>query len=488
MIKRIRLLALGLMALYAVLFVALNMVQLVRADTYRAHPSNTRDIVRDFSRPRGAIQTADGHLLAHTIEVPGELERLRVYPLGELFAHITGHFSLRFGATGIEDQYNDELAGATREIEMKSFSDLFVERDRTADVTLTLRRDVQEAARTALGGRRGSVVALDPRTGALLAMWTFPSYDPNLFSSHDLEATGVDRDALLDDPANPLLAKAYREVFAPGSTFKVVTATAGLDSGLVTADEPLFPESDEYVPPQTTRPITNFNGSTCGGPMSKLLRVSCNTGFAEMGVHLGAQIMTGGARAFGFSDTPPIDLPNAAESFFPEVSFFGDNIPLLAQSAIGQFEVAATPLQMALVVAGIANDGIVMRPMVTLEVRDSDGSVVDSATPRPWRQAASVAAARQMQAMMENVVNDGTATGMQIDGVRVAAKTGTAEIAEGSDATHAWLIAFAPVEAPRVAIAVVVEADLAIGTQTGGRVAAPIAREVLLSALNSPAA
>ena len=479
---RIRRLTLGLLVIYTVLFVQLNVVQLVRADDYRSHEANTRDIVRQFSEPRGVIKTSDGRVVARTIDVEGDLQRLREYPLDDLYGHITGFFSLNFGASGVERLRNDELAGTTREIGLKSFSDLFVDNDRTADITLTINHDLQRIARASLGERKGAVVVLDTRTGAVLALWSWPSYDPNRLSTHDIDAATEARLELLADADKPLLARTYQERFAPGSTFKVVTAAAALESGTVTPNLPVFEVVAEYIAPQTDRPITNFGDGACGGDLTEMMRVSCNTGFAKLGVDVGASQLAILARAFGFNTVLPVGLPDPAESVFPRASFFDDNVPLLAQSAIGQFDTAATPLQMALVAAIIANDGVAMAPHIVASVADSDGSLVEQTEPKVLSTPISVETARQLRIMLENVVTNGIARILQLPGVRVAGKTGTAELGE-SDGTHAWMIGFAPVDAPRVAVAVIVVGDDSTGQQTGGAVAGPIAREVLRAGL-----
>lgn len=481
---RIRRLTVGLLVLYTVLFVQLNLVQLVRADDYRTNEANTRDIVRLFSEPRGSISTSDGRVIARSVEVDGDLDRVREYPDGELYAHVTGFLSLNFGASGLERERNDELSGTTQEIEIKSFSDLFIERDRTASLTVTIDHEVQRIARAALGDRKGAVVALDPRTGEIIAMWSWPSFDPNDLSTHDFDRAAEARLSLLDDPANPLRSRAYQERYAPGSTFKVVTAAAALDGGHATPTDPIYSVTDSYIAPQTDRPIMNFGDSLCGGDLTEMLRVSCNTGFAELGVAVGPDRMAITAGGFGFNDPSPIDLPNAASSVFPSASFFADNIPLLAQSAIGQFETAASPLQMAMVASTIANDGVLLRPHLVSEVIDSDGSMVDRIGPKVLGTPITFESAIELKAMLENVVVNGTAKSLAIDGTRVAGKTGTAEI-EGSEGTHAWIIGFAPVEAPRVAVAVFVEGDDSTGQQTGGAVAGPIAREVMKAALEA---
>lgn len=481
--RQVRRLAIVLMVVYLALFVQLNVVTVVRADEYRDHPDNTRALQRDFGRPRGSIVTADGVVAAESVEVTGDFERLRRYPEGDLYAHSVGYLSFDFGAGGLERTLNDLLSGASDEVSLQTFGDLLFDSERTADVMLTLRDDVQKVAKEALGERKGSVVALDPRDGSVLALWTWPAFDPNLLSSHDLAAVSDYREVLLDDPDTPLLAKAYRERFAPGSTFKVVTATAGLETGTVTQDEPVYPDVTEYVPPQTERPIRNFGGASCGGALAEILARSCNTSFAEMAIDIGAEPMETTARSFGFDDTPPIDLPDPADSVFPDADFFEVNQPLLAQSGIGQFEVAATPLQMALVAAAVANDGVVMEPGVVAEIRDSDGRLVESLDPRVWHQAMDVATAETMRNLMVGVVENGTASSVGLPGVRVGAKTGTAELSQERDDTHAWMIAFAPAEAPTVAVAVIVEGEEGLGTQTGGSVAGPVARAVLEAAL-----
>ncbi|MDG2112704.1 MAG: penicillin-binding protein 2 [Actinomycetota bacterium] len=483
--RQISRLAAVLMAAYLILFVQLNVIQLVRADEYKANDANTRDIVIAFTEARGAIRTADNELIAETVATHDELKRLRAYTHGELYAHITGFLSLEFGADGLERQYNDELSGADVEVRIQNFSDLFIDRDRTGQLELTIRHDVQLVARAALGDRKGAVVAIEPSTGAVLSMWSWPSYDPNDLAGHDIASIRDRRFTLLEDPDNPLRSRAYRERYAPGSTFKAVTAAGALMSGTVTQDAPVYPVTAAYLAPQTTRPITNFGGSACGGNLGELLRVSCNTAFAEMGVQMGADVLVRTAEAFGFNDGPGIDLPDTVESVIPEAGFFDDNIPLLAQSAIGQFEVAATPLQMATIAATIANDGIQMRPRIVQRVTSFDGDVIHEFSPHVDSRPLELATAQQLQALLANVVANGTARSLQLDGIEVAAKTGTAEI-DGTDGTHAWIIAVAPVSDPQVAVAVLVEGDDTTGQQTGGNVAGPVAKAVIEAVLQLP--
>lgn len=479
--RQIRRLGVTMLVIYGALFVQLNVVQVFKADEYRRHPANRREILRDFGKPRGQILAADGTVLARSVPDTGSFPLRREYPTGDLFAHLTGYYSFSFGSEGVERSYNDDLAGRTGTVTVEGLSKLLVEEDRTADVTLTVSPAVQQVAKDALGDKRGSVVAIDPRTGAVLAMWSNPSFDPNAVSTNNQEAAGAARGALLADPTNPMLAHAYRETYFPGSTFKVVTAAAGLTAATVSLEEPVYPRSSTYVPPLTNLPIRNFANSTCGGNLFLILQVSCNTAFAQMGVDMGAEALVSTTRAFGFGEVPPIDLPGVAASTTADVAFFDRNTPLLAQTAIGQNTVRATPLQMALVAGAIANGGVIMAPHVMAEIRDNDARVIDRHEPRPWRTAIDPAVAATLRDAMINVVERGTATRLAVPGIPTAGKTGTAQI--GNGLSHAWIIGFAPADNPRVAVAVVVDAQEGASEQTGGRVAAPVGRAVLSAAL-----
>ena len=458
--RQIRQLGVAFLLLFALLFARLNWVQVFAADQLTADPLNTRRVVRDFGQRRGRIVTSDGVVIAESVDVEGRFARERRYAEGRLFAHVTGYFSFEFGATGVERTYNDELAGRTDEQRFESFFDFFGDGETSADVTLTIDARLQSVAADALGSRNGSVVALDPRTGAVLAFYSWPTFDPNTVSATDLESARAAKLVLDAAESVPLLTRAHREVFPPGSTFKVITASSALETGRATPTSPVFPEVVEYELPLTDVSLQNFGGSSCGGDLATSFARSCNTTFAELGAeYLGPELMVATAERFGFNETPPFDLPLAAASRFPDD--FGiqlgesDQSPpapivegssLLAQASIGQFDVRATPLQMALVAGAIANGGQIMAPHVMDEVRDvADGELIDRFRPDVWRSALSPDIAAVMADLMVGVVESGTARSLARSGLVVGAKTGTAEVdtSAATADTHAWVIAFA---------------------------------------------
>ncbi len=486
-----------LLGCFTILFIQLNRIHVFQAEALVDHPANTRSIQRDFNRPRGRILTRDDVVVARSEQLVGQvLAQQRVYPEGELYAHSVGFQSVNFGAAGVEREYNDALIGRTPGQELSGLTDLLSGNNPIGDLRLTIRHDVQQRARTALGDRRGAVVALDPLTGEIFSLWSFPSFDPNRIAVNDGGLANEAWTELVNAEGNPLRAKAYRDIFFPGSTFKVVTAAAALDNGVVSTIAPEFPVVDAYTPPLIERSIANFGGSSCGGNLIELLVVSCNTAFAEMGTELlGPDAMIEAAEAFGFNQTPPIDLPEPVASIFPtdfgELVRPGDaEIPAgafedsgaLAQSSIGQNSVSATPLQMALVAAAVVNDGEAPVPHVLLQVEDAEsGDATSSFRNGTWTRAMSSQTAGDLTGAMIEVVERGTGRGLAVDGLVVGAKTGTAQLGADATSTHAWVVAFAgrAGERPELAVAVLVEGSEGAGEQTGGGVAVPIAREIL---------
>ena len=481
--RQIRRVGVFLMVLFCALFAQLNYIQVFRAGKLNTRPGNSRPVDQAFSRARGYVTTADGVVVAQSVKSSDRFEYQREFPQGELYASISGYFNYSFGATGVEAAYNEELSGRTAAQQVKSLGDLFVKADHTGNVKLTVRSDVQDAAKAALGDRKGSVVALDPRTGAVLALWSWPSYDPNQLSSRDFKATAAAKALLEASPDEPLLARSYRQLYPPGSTFKIVTGSTGVETGAVTPDRPVYPTLTSLDLPQTTKNLPNFGGSACGGTLFRILAKSCNTSFAQMGLDLGGPTLRKGAEAFGFDSVPPFDLPAVASTF--PAGDFTHELPVLAQSAIGQNSVKASPLQMALVAAAIANDGVIEKPHVLDEIRDGEGDLVRQAGVHEWRRAVSAQTAAVMRDGMRAVVASGSATRLQMPGLDVGAKTGTAQFGTAPLRSHAWVIAWAgpPGQAPTIAVAVIVEGQSGLSEGTGGRVAAPVAKQVIEAAM-----
>ena len=487
MTRQIRRLGLVLVALFVVMFAQMTNLQVLQADRLAHHPGNTRDAVRDFGSPRGSMFTVDGREIARSVpnsDTRSKFKWVREYPARALYSHVIGYFSFTYGSVGLERTYNALLAGRKVALTLRRAADLLKDRTVTADLTLTIDDRIQRSAAAALGRRPGSVVALDPKTGAILAMVSYPRFDPNPLAGVDQEAVQVAFKQLSEDPAKPLLARAYREVYPPGSTFKTITTAAGLGNGSVTADT-TYPVIAELPLPLTNRPLRNFGGRACGGTLAASFAVSCNTSFARLGLDLGARVLHDGAVQFGFTSKPPLDVsPGPVASRFPSVEFFTRNTPALAQSAIGQGEVAATPLEMALVAAGIANGGKVPTPHLLKEARErrvSGAAEIRGESRSTWTTATSPEVAAQIRDFMVQVVEVGTGRRAAIAGVAVAAKTGTAQTT--NNRAHAWTIAFAPADDPLVAVAVIVEDQPEVSSTTGGRVAAPVARAVMQEAL-----
>lgn len=458
----------------------LTYYQVVDAKKLANDPRNVRRLVRDFSKPRGDIRTADGQVVARSVPSNDLFKLQREYPLGSLFSQVVGYQSFVVGNTGVEATYNDELVGRDLGVSLRNFAGILSNKDQFGSVVLTLRADAQETARTALGSQRGSVIAIDPRNGAILAMYSNPSFDPQPLAAHNGAFVNAYFTGLTNDPTKPNLARAFREIYAPGSTFKVVTTTAGLETGTVTPDTP-FPNVSQIPLPASDKTLSNFGHETCGGTLAQSFTVSCNTTFAAVGIQLGDKFPPG-MHQFGVGEAPPLDVaPGAVSSTDMDNRPFAQNQAFYGLAGIGQGFIAVTPLQMALVASAIADNGVVMTPHVMSEILDAQGGVVRRYQPKPWKTATTPAVASQVTTMMETVVNapNGTGTPARIPGVTVAGKTGTAQV-EGQPEPNAWFIAFAPAEAPRVAVAVlVVEGGNSGSDATGGRVAAPIARDML---------
>jgi peptidoglycan glycosyltransferase len=488
--QRIRRFAVVLIVLYVILFVQLNFIQVGKKSTLEADTRNTRQTVRDFNDPRGDIRTSDGVVIATSVrnEPSSEFDWQRTYPEGDLYSAITGYFTFGYGATQIEKVQNDVLAGRTIEQQIRGFRSLFNGENTTGTVETTIDADIQQAAKAALGNREGSVVVIEPATGAVKAMWSWPSYDTNSVAVQDNELAGDVLNYLNDIPGKPLLANAYQERYMPGSTFKVITTAAALDDGLITK-ESIWAEESEFLPPQTTDPIQNYGNKVCGGDLPEVFRRSCNTPFARMAIELGPEKMVAAAERFGIGDQIPFDLPRASSSQFGDVDYFSQNLPLLGIGGFGQGNTQMVPLHMAMVAASIAHGGVMMRPYVIGTTYDHEGGVLQRTAPTVWKTPMTSATAGLITELMVGVVNKGTASCCMslANGVQAAAKTGTAQLnaAGEPERSHAWIIAFAPAEAPKYAIVVMLKGTNAeISEGTGGSLAGPVAKKVLDIALN----
>ncbi|GAC1363695.1 MAG: penicillin-binding transpeptidase domain-containing protein [Actinomycetota bacterium] len=477
--RQIRVIALIALVLFGIAFLNLDWVQLVNAQHLANNPANVRVLLKEYAIERGPILSADHKDLAVSQKTPTEdLKFLRTYPPASLFSDVTGYYSLVYGRGGLESTYNRQLTGQGGRLSMQQLSDQLLGHGQVGDsVILTLNSQLQQVATTALAGHRGAVVALDPTTGAVLALVSSPSFDANPISSHNTNQILQTWKAYQADPAKPMLNRATNEAYPPGSTFKVITAAAALENGIGVSTT--FAAATQFLPPQTTSAIKNFGGESCGGDMAQAFTVSCNSYFAQLGTKLPQGALAKTAQAFGFGTAPPLDIPTSPSRLPSDADL--KSPAFTAQSAIGQYNVAATPLQMALVAAAVANQGRIMQPHVVAEVRDPQGNVVQQIQPQEFKQAMDPATAASLTTLMESVVATGTGTAAQIPGVAVAGKTGTAQTVVGQ-APHAWFIAFAPAQAPKIAIAVLVENGGNLGSEaTGGKVSAPIAKQVIMA-------
>lgn len=480
--RKIRQLAFGMMALYVLLFVATNYWQVGRASDLNGDPDNYRAIRREFDRPRGEIITADGVVVAFSERNPqgSAFPFHREYPLGTLYAGVTGYYSFGYGASQVERTQNSVLTGQTGRQRVGNLEDVVRGGDGTGNVVLTLRNDLQETARDALNGRNGSVVMLD-MDGRVLAMYSNPTYDPNLIVNPDFDAAGEAMRALLDDENNPLLNHAYQERFMPGSTFKVITTGIALEAGIISFDTQ-FERLTEWTPPQTSNPIQNYDGSNCGGDLREVFRRSCNIAFAQTALEVGVDGMIAGTQAWGIGQPIPIDLPRPAASTFGSTENLDQQLPVLAMRGFGQQEDQMVPLHMAMVAQAVANGGAMMEPFVVDHTTDSQGRTLTRTEPQVWLRPISAQTATMLNELMQGVVNDGTASCcLGIPGIQIAAKTGTAQLNSPGqpERSHAWIIAFAPANDPQYAVAVMLEDSPEVSASTGGRLAGPIAQRML---------
>lgn len=482
--KPIRTISIFCLLLFVALLVNSTWLQYGRAQGLDNDPRNRRIIEAAYSRERGAILVGRD-AVAESVASDDKYDFQRTYAQPFKYAPLTGYFSF-FDQTGLERAQNSVLSGDDSSLFVSNLVDLLNNGDgKGGSVQLTIDAAAQDAAFEGLsalpGDVKGSVVALEPSTGKILAMVSLPTYDPNLLASHDLAQVGDDYARLQADEGEPLLNRAIQQTLPPGSTFKVVTAAAAIESGLYTSADDV-PGGASYQLPLTSGDtgLIDNEGRDCGAaeiPFPQAMENSCNTTFAQLGVQVGAEELQKQAEAFGFNSDYLEDLRPQAESVFPS----GANEPQAGQAGIGQYEVRATSLQMAMVVAGIANRGTVMRPYLVDEVQSPEFDVLDSRSPSELSEAVSPSTASQLTDLLVQTVDNGTASPAAIPGFSVAGKTGTAQSGQDDVPPYAWFVSFAPADDPQVAVAVSIESASGIdrGEIAGGQLGGPIAKAVM---------
>ncbi len=496
--RRIRLLGVLMMVCFALVVVQLVNIQLVKAPSLASSQYNPRVASQKFDNPRGTIYAADGTVLAKSVKRPASVNKtaypydyFRDYPAGNIpgkgniYAGILGYDSpLYYGTAGVEEEYNSDLSAHSPG--PKTLSQILFRQNSaptTDNLTLTVLPKLQQAAWNALGDKDGAVVVLTPQTGAVEAMVSNPTYDPNAMANPVLSQeqfayfSYIQRDGEGYRPLRPI---ATGEFFAPGSTFKVVTSTAAynLKPSLAGFDYPVQ-QCQKFA--DSNIPLCD-QGGPCGGTMISMLPESCDPGYAELGVQEGVSTLQQQAQLFGYDSVPGIDLPGVVASKFSalEPNAQAD----LGQSAIGQLNDDATALQNAMVASAIANGGVIMTPHVMTQIRDAQGDVVETYTPKPMPRTATTTAATEVTKLMEAVITNprGTAAGVGFPSYLCAAvKTGTAQTSPTQHVNSDWMIGFAPANHPTVAIAVVVPQQSI--ASDGASVAGPIMKAVMEAAL-----
>ena len=467
--------------MFAMLGLAVTNTQFISAPSLNADPRNVRTNLHAAEIDRGPI------IVEKTAIVSSELDDdnhyTRVYDQGSLYVSATGYFSsVGYGSTGIEAAQENVLDGQSQTLLGQRLRNLLTgEKRQGGGVELTLRASMQEAAAAALGDRRGAVVALDAKTGAILALYSSPSFDPNALASRDAGEV-QDAYATLDaDPKNPMLNRTISERYAPGSTFKVLTAIALIENGIANPDTRMDSPVSTTLPGTNTE-VSNIESSTCGDGKPTLTEAfarSCNTTFVLASEKLTTQQLTDVTKRFGFGDEQEIPL-TVIPSVFPSDA----DSAQLAMSSIGQYTVQATPMQMAQVAQTIANGGQMMSPYLIKQIVDADNQTIRKTKATEAGRPISADTASKVTGMMQAVVSQpyGSGTPMALPNVSVAAKTGTAETGDG-DRANAWAIGFAPADNPQIAFAVIVEGDETNPTPHGGDVAGPVAKAVLEAGL-----
>ena len=481
--KELRRVSLGILVLFGTLFASTTVIQVFQVDNLRVDPRNVRTLYDSYSAERGSIIVGTTSI-AESLPSDDVYTYQRSYLGGGLYAPVTGFYSINHGLSGLESAMNDQLSGQSNAQFFDQVLALVTGTNpRGASIKLTVNAAIQQAARDALGDLTGAAIALDPKTGRILALVSTPSYDPNDMASHDADATAATYQSLLDSSNSPLDNRAIAStLYHPGSVFKLVVAAAALDSGAMTMNTTV-PNPAKLVLPQSASSISNSSGGKCGKgdtvTLAEALQRSCNIPFAEIGLQLGESTIRDYAEKFGFGAT--VEIPMAAT---PSVYPSGMDDAQLMLSSFGQFDVRVSPLQMAMVTSAIANGGKLMKPTVIDSVLAPDLSPLTTFEASEYSVPISAETAQAMVQMMINNVQNGVASNAAIRGVAVAGKTGTAENGDGQPYTL-WFTGFAPADDPQVVVVVMVENGGGLGQRgTGNAVAAPIARTIMKAVLS----
>lgn len=484
MSRNIRSISIILLAMFLALFASSTVIQMIESPNLANDPRNRRAVLASYDVERGPI-LINGSPIAYSEPIDSEFKFQRKYNNGELYAPITGYYSTNQGRTGLEASMDQELSGRSDSQFFDSLQRKFTgEQPAGAAVELSIDPDAQQAAWDAMGDMKGAVVALDPETGAVLAMVSTPSFDPNRLAMHDDDQVIANYNELLNREDEPLFNRAIAgNLNPPGSVFKVVVAAAAIEHGIVKADTPLA-NPTEWKLPGTESVVYNPNhGAKCGNgdktTLREALELSCNIPFAQLAVKLGDERIRETAQGFGFNDSFDLPMPST-ESTYPREALDDAQTAL---TGFGQFDVRTTPLQMAMVSAALANEGEVMNPTVVEQVLTPDLNELQGPKISSYGRPISKETAAVVGDMMKGSVQRGAATNAAIPGVDVAGKTGTAE--NGADEPYSlWFTGYAEANGKKVAVAVVIEDGGGQGQSgTGNGLAAAIGAEVMKAVL-----
>ncbi|NEG90478.1 peptidoglycan D,D-transpeptidase FtsI family protein [Bifidobacterium aerophilum] len=487
--KSLRQLFTAVLVLFVILGISSSIFTAIVPDQLNADSRNARSLYRTYGTPRGAILASDGTVIAQSTATNDSFKYQRQYTNGALYAPVTGYFSITHGigptSNGIENSRNALLSGQADALLWERVKAVLAGTQNTgASIETSINPKLQELAYQLLDGKDGSVVVTEPKTGRILAMVSTPSYDPNTLATHTTADANKAFQQLVSDESNPMLNRAIRQLYPPGSTFKTVVAAAALETGDYELDSQI-PAGSSYTLPGTNTGLTNSSsaGDGANGKISleDAMAYSSNTAFAQLGVALGTDKVTAMAEKLGYDKSITVDGTTSTGSPMTSVAAKFPSDPTddrLALASIGQGDNQITPLQSAMIASAIANDGVLMKPTLVDRVRSSDLSVISETKAQVMSQAFSADTANKLTTAMESVITKEYPS-LQIDGVKVAAKTGTAQIGTDNQSIDGWILGFAPADNPQIAISVVVHNTDVFGSLAAGPIMKSLMEEAL---------